>query len=252
MAKSMRFSLWLVGFALLLAQPTLAQVPAHIAAAVAASNRSETDRLRDEGRQPAEIMTFYGVEPGDRVAELMAGAGYYVTLLSNAVGETGKVYALNNAWMNNNYARRGSNPLRERIETQGLSNVEEVAAELEDPGFESGSLDAVFMVLFYHDTYWLETDREAMNQAVLDALKPGGVYAIVDHAAERGSGARDVQTLHRVDAVTVRDEIVAAGFELAAESDLLRHDADDRSKMVFAQGLRGFTDRFVYKFIKPE
>ena len=230
---------------LFFASAAFAQLPSHISDAVASANRPDADRLRDEGRKPAEIMAFFGVKPGDTVAELMAGSGYYVSLLSNAVGENGKVYALNNAWMNERFARRGSSPLTERIDTGVLTNVEEVAAELEAPGFPPNSLDAVFMVLFYHDTYWLETDRAAMNQAILAALKPGGVYGIVDHAAQMGSGDRDVQTLHRVDETIVRDEIISAGFELAAESDLLRHEADDLSRMVFAQGLRGFTDRFV-------
>ena len=240
------------GCALFLSFPVLAQLPEHIIDAVNAENRPEADRLRDQGRKPGEIMAFFGVEPGDTVAELMAASGYYISLLSNAVGEDGKVYALNDAWMNERFSRRGSSPLTERIEVGGLSNVEEVAAELEEPGFEPESLDAVFMVLFYHDTYWLETDRQAMNKAVFNALKPGGVYAIVDHAAQSGSGMRDVQTLHRVDEALVEEELTAAGFELVAVSDVLRNNTDDLSRMVFAQGLRGFTDRFVYKFVKPE
>jgi len=113
------------------------------------------------------------------------------------------------------------------------------------------SADAMLMILFYHDTYWQEIDRRAMNRAVFDALKPGGLYGIVDHHAEAGSGSRDVKSLHRVDAELVKREILAAGFEFDAESDGLRHPEDDRSANVFDAGIRGRTDRFVFRFRKP-
>jgi predicted methyltransferase len=90
-----------------------------------------------------------------------------------------------------------------------------------------------------------------MNRAVFESLVPGGVYGVIDHFAEDGSGARDVKTLHRVDAQLVKKEILAAGFELEAESELLRHPEDDRTKNVFDEDIRGKTDRFIYRFRKP-
>jgi predicted methyltransferase len=108
------------------------------------------------------------------------------------------------------------------------------------------------MVLFYHDTYWQGVDRQAMLAGIMQALKPGGIFALIDHSAEPGSKDRDVKTLHRVDEALVREEVLAAGFELVAESDLLRHPEDDRTINVFDAALRGKTDRFVYKFRKPE
>ena len=90
-----------------------------------------------------------------------------------------------------------------------------------------------------------------MNQQIFDALAPGGSFVIVDHHAEAGSGSRDVKTVHRVDADLVRSEVLAAGFEFAAQSDLLKHPEDDRSRNVFEAGTRGKTDRFIFIFRKP-
>jgi predicted methyltransferase len=91
-----------------------------------------------------------------------------------------------------------------------------------------------------------------MNAAILAALEPGGTFGVIDHHAEAGSGARDADKLHRGDAEQIKAEILAAGFEWVGESAVLRHPEDDRTQGVFADGLRGKTDRFVYRFRKPE
>jgi predicted methyltransferase len=218
-----------------------------IRASVAAAGRPEDDRARDEARRPDAILRFFEIAPGQRVAELMTGRGYYAELLSRVVGEEGVVIAQNNAFVVERFADAA---LKERFANPELANVQRVDAELEAPGLP-GDLDAVLMILFYHDTYWQETDRPAMNRAVFEALKFGGVYGVVDHHAEAGSGDRDVKSLHRVDAELVKSEILAAGFVLDAESDVLRHPEDDRSANVFDEGIRGKTDRFVYRFRKP-
>ena len=89
-----------------------------------------------------------------------------------------------------------------------------------------------------------------MNKQIFDALKPGGIYGVIDHHAEAGSGVRDVKSLHRIDAEVVKREVLAAGFELSEESDLLRHPQDGRAINVFDDAIRGKTDRFIYKFIR--
>jgi predicted methyltransferase len=116
------------------------------------------------------------------------------------------------------------------------------------------NLDAVICVLNYHDFVWLNVDRDKMNAAVFAALKPGGVYAIVDHSAAAGSGIRDVQTLHRIDEDTVKQEITKAGFTVDAESDLLRNASDPRdwnASPKDAGAKRGTSDRFTLRFVKP-
>ncbi len=220
-----------------------------IAAAVAHPDRPAADRDRDADRKPAEVVRFFGVEPGMKVADLMTGFGYYAEIFARVVGPTGTVYAQNNKFVVERFADK---PLGERLARLGLDYVVRLDRELEDPGLPEGELDVAVLVLFYHDTYWQKTDRAAMNKAIYAALKPGGVFGVVDHHAAAGSKDRDVQTLHRVDAEMVKAEILAAGFVLDAESDVLRRPEDDRTKNVFDKTIRGKTDRFVYRFRKPQ
>ena len=217
-----------------------------IADAVTAAGRPAEDRVRDGDRKPDAILRFFEIAPEQRVAELMTGRGYYADLLSRVIGPKGVVLAQNNAFVVKRFA---DEPLKERLANPELANVVRVDAELEDPGLPS-ELDAVLMILFYHDTYWQEVDRRAMNRAVFEALKLGGIFGVVDHHAEARSGSRDVKSLHRVDAEIVKGEILEAGFVLDAESDVLRHPKDDRTANVFDAGIRGKTDRFVYRFRK--
>jgi predicted methyltransferase len=141
--------------------------------------------------------------------------------------------------------------LEKRLGQPALKHCERLNSELDELNLPEGELDAVVIVLFYHDTYWQKTDRKKMNAQILKSLKPGGVYGVIDHHAEAGSKDRDVNTTHRVDASIVKEEILAAGFTLEAESDVLSHPEDDRTKNVFDPTIRGNTDRFVYKFRKP-
>lgn len=226
-------------------------IPESIKAAVAHPDRPEADSKRDADRKPAEVLAFFGIEPGMKVADLIAGGGYYSDILCRAVGSEGKVWIQNNAMVLGRFGKSINPALKARLDQPALAHCVRLDAELDALELPRGELDAVIMVLFYHDTYWQKTDREKMNASILRALKPGGIYGIVDHHAEADSKDRDVNTTHRVDAEIVKDEIVAAGFELEAESDVLHHPEDDRTKNVFVPDIRGKTDRFVYKFKKP-
>lgn len=221
---------------------------AHLVQAVSASTRPAADRARDADRLPAEVLDFIGIQPGMMVADLMCSRGFYTEILSQAVGPDGLVYAHNNPWIIRQFA---GGPLTERLERMRAENVERVDLELGKP--LPGNLDAAILVRFYHDFYWLETDRAAFNKSVFDALAPGGVFGVLDHHAEKGSGARDVQTLHRVDRDMVVKEILAAGFVLEAESNLLRDTEDTRDWNIFADNAarRDKTDRFLLRFRKP-
>jgi len=225
-------------------------MPQSIEAAVADETRPEEDRLLDVNRHPAEVLLFAGIEHGWRVADLTAGAGYYTRVLSTAVGQEGHVYSHNPSWVAERYpdtdeALAGVAEERENV-THVVAPIEDFAADIEAP------LDAVMMVLFYHDTAWDETDRAAMNAAIYDALRPGGVYLVIDHHAPEGSGLEHVETTHRIDAAVVREEVEAAGFELDAQSDMLANPDDPRDISVFDEEVRRMTDRFVYRFRKPE
>lgn len=231
------------------AKPESAEpIPAHLTAAVASADRPAEDRERDADRKPAEVMAFFGIEPGMTVAELMAGRGYYSELLTRAVGASGVVYVHNTPFVLKRFAEK---PIAERLARPGLENARRWDRELESLELPAGKLDAVLLILFYHDTFWQKVDRAAMLAGVRAALEPGGVFGVIDHHAAVGAGTSAVKTLHRIEADVVKREVLAAGFELAAESELLRHPEDDRTANVFDDAIRGKTDRFIYKFVKP-
>jgi predicted methyltransferase len=221
-------------------------------AAVSAPDRSESDRHLDAGRKPAQMLEFFRIAPGMHVAELAAGGGYTAELLARAVGPTGKVYGQNTKWILERFAEK---PWSERLAKPVMKNVVRVDREFEDPlPPEAHDLDAVFCVLFYHDFFWLNADRDKVNRAVFKALKPGGVYAIVDHSGRAGTEGTEAKTLHRVEEKVVRAEIEKAGFRLRGEGTFLRNASDTRdwnaSPMAAAEK-RGTSDRFVLAFEKP-
>ena len=219
---------------------------------VAAADREQADRKLDVGRHPAELLAFLKLPAGARVAEISAGTGYTTELLARAVGPTGIVYGQNNAFVIEKFAAAG---WAERLAKPINKNVVRVDRELDAPlPSDATNLDSVVIVLFYHDTVWMKTDRAKMNRAIFDALRPGGSYVVVDHATAPGRGIADVSSLHRIDEQTVRSEITAAGFEVAAEASFLRNATDQHDWNASpgqAGEKRGSSDRFVLKFVKP-
>jgi predicted methyltransferase len=227
-------------------------IPAAIQAAVDAPDRDAADRALDAGRQPARTLAFFGIRPGMRVAELGAGGGYTTELLVRVVGPQGRVYGQNSPFL---LARVAEQPWTARLAKPLMKNVVRLDRDFDDPfPADLHNLDAVLIVLLYHDTVWMKVDRARMNRAVFAALAPGGVYGIVDHSAKPGTGLSVAESLHRIDEATVRSEIEAAGFQLAAQGDFLRNpdDARDWSPSPRAAGeRRGTSDRFVLSFVKP-
>ena len=222
-------------------------------AIVKAPDRTEEDRAIDEGRHPAALLEFAGVGPGMKVAELMAGAGYTIELLARAVGPTGVVYGENPQLVRERFVEKR---WTDRLARPVNAKVVRLDRELDDPfPPEVTDLDAVVSNIIYHDAVWLKTDRAKMNAAVFKALKPGGVYVVLDSSAKAGTGVNDAQTLHRIDEQVVRDEVLAAGFQLAAESNVWRNPEDPRdwnSSPGAAGERRGTSDRFALKFVKPK
>jgi len=221
-------------------------------AVVGAPDRSPDDRALDAGRHPEQLLAFVGARPGMRVAELGAGLGYTTELLARAVGPTGVVYAQNNRFILEKFAEK---PWSARLTKPVMKPVVRVDREFDDPLPPAArNLDAVVNVLLYHDTVWMQTDRHKMNRAVYAALKPGGIYVIVDHSGRPGTGTSETQTLHRIEERVVREEIEAAGFKLVGDADFLRNPADPRDwndSPRAAGERRGTSDRFVLKFAKP-
>jgi predicted methyltransferase len=225
--------------------------PLSLAERLANADRPEGDVELDAMRHPAEILAFAGLEPGWRVADLGAGGGYYSRVLSAAVGAEGHVYSQNYDWIVERYPNVVN--AMDALEA-GHSNVTAHVTTDTAPldGMET-PLDAVFIVLLYHDVVLEEgEDLAAMNQAIYDGLRPGGVYVIIDHAARDGSGLEDLESLHRIDEAFVRQQVEAAGFELQGEADILANADDDRTLNVFDPSIRRQTDRFVLVYRKPE
>lgn len=223
-----------------------------IRAIAAAPDRSQEDKDLDHGRLPAELLAFFNVSPGMKVAEIAAAGGYTAELLARAVGPTGVVYGQNSKFILDRFAQK---PWSERLGKAVMKNVVRVDREFDDPlPPEAKDLDAVFVVLFYHDMFWLDVDRAKMNQAIFRALKPGGVFAVVDHSGRAGTGHSEAKTLHRIEEKLVRKEIQKAGFKLVAEAKFLRNPGDAmdwNASPGAAAARRGSTDRFVLKFVRP-
>jgi predicted methyltransferase len=231
---------------------TTVEVPPAIRAIVDAPDRDPDDKKLDAGRRPGELLAFAGIKPGMKVADLAAGGGYTTELLARAVGPTGVVYSQNNPLIAQKFAEK---PWAARLAKPVNKNVVKVTREFDDPlPPEAKDLDAVVMVLFYHDTFWMKTDQAKMNAAIFRSLKPGGAFIVVDHSARPGTGTTEVQTLHRIDETIVKQQVPQAGFKLAAEADFLRAPDDKRdwnANPSAAGERRGTSDRFVLKFVKP-
>ena len=227
-------------------------IPAYVRAAVDADDRSPDDKALDAGRKPDQMLAFFGIKPGMKVAEIGAGGGYTTELLSRVVGPTGEVFGQNSPFVLEKFANV---PWSARLSKPILRNVVRADREFDDPlPADATDLDAVLIVLIYHDTVWLGADREKMNKAVFAALKHGGVYGVVDHSAAPGSGLSGVKTVHRIDEKTLTEEVEHAGFQLAEEGSFLRNPSDTRDwndSPKEAGARRGTSDRFVLKFTKP-
>jgi predicted methyltransferase len=229
------------------------KIPAYISAAVADPGRPDEDKQRDANRKPAETVQFAGIKPGDKVVELVPGHGYFTRIFSKVVGPKGHVYAL-------------SPPRRPNAAPDSPDPVAATTAIAADPAYSNVSVqagplvsltvsepaDVVFTAQNYHDVHNVPNiDIAAFNKSVFNALKPGGVYIVLDHAAAPGSGARDTSTLHRIDPAAVKAEALAAGFVLAGQSKVLENPQDAHTAAVFDPSIRGRTDQFIFKFRKP-
>jgi len=225
-----------------------------VAAAVADASRPAADSARDADRKPAETLAFAGVKPGDKVADYAAGGGYFTRLFADVVGPAGHVYAAvpSSLLIYPNIVKGIS-----EIQTYAVPhpNVTVVFASALEALKYPEPLDLFWISQNYHDlhdSFMGPVDLAAFNRAVYAALKPGGLYLVLDHVAAAGSPADVTDTLHRIEPSTVHREVEAAGFKFAGESTILANPADPHTATVFDKSIRGRTDQFIYKFRKPE
>jgi len=229
-------------------------IPKSIADAVADPARPQADRDRDADRKPAECIAFAGLKPGQRIADLIPGGGYFTRIFSGVVGPKGEVFAV-------------APPKRPDAPPDRPEPAAATRAIAADPHYANVTvsvekltelklpekLDMVWTSLNYHDVHNVkDIDVGAFNKAVFESLKPGGIYIVIDHATAKGAGFTATSTLHRSDPDAVKTEVMAAGFEFVGSSDVIANPADDHVARVFEQGMHDKTDRYAFKFRKPK
>jgi len=234
---------------LVFAAPLLAGTQA-IESAVSSPSRSDANKALDESRQPAAVLEFAGIEEGAVVADFMAGGGYFTELIADVVGKNGKVYGLNPAGFHD--------PAAWEALTKAHPNALPIPTDPRAMVVAPGSVDTIFTHLVFHDLYWESEqfkfprlDVEMMLGNWYAGVKPGGSVIVIDHVGPAGDPREVTANLHRIDPARIIADMAKAGFELEAQSDILRTSDDDHSKNVFDPAVRGKTDRVVMKFRKP-
>ena len=252
MRRFLKLAAGLTGAAVVTAAVAAPSIPAYVTAAVADANRPDADKQRDAARKPAETIAFSGMKPGWVIADFIPGTGYYDRIFSGVVGPKGHVYGFYPAELKSiaktPLPPNGAKPFDK------FDNVTTLLAPANDFAAPA-PLDLVWISDNYHDLhdpFFAPADLAKVNAAVFKALKPGGIYLVLDHAAPAGSGLADTNTLHRIDEASVKSEVEAAGFQLVSASDILKNPADDHSTKIFDPSIRGHTDQFILKFRKPK
>ncbi|MCP3730088.1 methyltransferase [Sphingomonas sp. MG17] len=221
-----------------------------ITAALADASRPADQKARDAARKPGEILAFAGIKPGQKVGDFVMGGGYWTRILSPLVGPKGKVYAYQPAEFIKFRAAYGD---EQKAAVAGLSNAVPISDGFAQFAFPE-PLDAIVTVQNYHDLYLAAFPKgagEAITNKLYNSLKPGGVLLVVDHVANADPENKAPNAIHRIDPEVARRLIEQAGFRYAGKLDLLRNPADPRTASVFDASIRGKTDQFVFKFVKP-
>lgn len=239
--------------ALLPAAALAATDPALIRAAIAAPDRPAADLERDPNSRPDAVLALADIGPGDVVADLFAGAGYYSELLAHIVGPGGRVYVHENAA----YMGFVGEKIENRLADGRLPETVLLRTEIPDLQLPEHGLDLALMVLSWHDLYWVaddwpKVDIDGFLAQLARALKPDGVLVIVDHAADPGVGADEVDPKHRISRDFVVSTLQDHGWQLTGSSKVLRNPDDDHSLTVFDPEIRHHTDRFILRFAPPQ
>jgi predicted methyltransferase len=252
----MRLSIPLIATAVALSLTALAApaaapaTPAYVTAALNDPARKD-DSANDERRHAADIVTFAGVKPGDSVLELVPGRGYWTRIFSGVVGTKGHVYTV---WPHgmDQYAAKSIANWQDLVKKPPYTNVS-ILQQADDALSAPQPVDVVFTAQNYHDyhdKFMGPVDMGKFDKEVFDALKPGGVFVVIDHVANAGDAGATEDT-HRIDPEVVKKEVLAAGFVLDGTSDALKNPADDHKAAVFDKAIQGHTDQFIFRFKKP-
>ena len=224
-----------------------ADVPAYVTAAVADATRPADDRTADAIRDPADTLAFAGVKPGMVVGELYPCGGYFSRMLSDVVGPAGKVYGIETSrW-------KDCAAATQKVIDEGHKNFSFTVNAFGEFTLPQ-KVDLFWITQNYHDLHIKEygdVDMAAFNKRVFDSLKPGGVYFVVDHQAAAALDDAAIAKVHRIWKAQLIAEAEAAGFKLAGEGTFLNRTSDDHTKSIFDPSVRGHTDQYALKFVKP-
>ena len=219
--------------------------------AMADQRRPAEDVALDAQRRGDAVLELADIQPGWKVADIMQGAGYFTRLFVAKAGPSGKVYA----WSPDEFMRTKPALYGDSLDILSKAYPQEIVtlrSAFSDLAFPE-PLDMVFTSQNYHDLHQRKFPAELadqMNAKVFNALKPGGIYVVIDHVANPDT-ANAPDTVHRIDPAVLRREIEGAGFRFDGEHDALRKPADDHTVMAMRPEIRGKTDQVIYKFRKP-
>ena len=248
----MKSNLLLVAAAAIALTTGMAQAApsAAVTAAVADKGRPEADTKRDADRKPAEMMEFAGVKPGSKVADFIPGGGYFPRIFSKTVGPKGKVYAVTNPAPANAATPPAIFGIAADPQYGNITVSQTGVASFALPE----QVDVFWTAQNYHDLFARSrnVDIAKVDKLIFDAIKPGGVFIVLDHAAAPGTPIDPDDKLHRIDPAHVKAQLISSGFKFEGESTVLRNPNDDHTKGVFDPAVRGKTDQFIYKFRKPK
>jgi predicted methyltransferase len=219
-----------------------------IARAVADPARPAGYRAADPLRKPAETLAFAGVRPGMTVGEFYPAGGYFTRMLSDVIGPSGHIYAIENAGWNDSVKDDRAMLAEGKWKNVSLDVQPFGTVKFPKP------LDVAWITQNYHDLKipkYGPVDTVAFDRAVYKALKPGGIYIVIDHQGAPNLTAADIAKMHRINRDVVVREVTSAGFRLVGEGKFLRRAGDNHTKPIFDPSVRGHTDQYALKFMKP-
>lgn len=232
------------------------EIPANIQAGVDNPARTEANRERDADRKPGKVLAFFGVEEGMTVVDLASGGGYFTEIFAGAVGSSGQVRAQNRAGERFEGRRAALEEQYARFDNITI-DVTEAGAALP---YEDNSVDMVLLSLIIHHLHFDAESGETMPESsaaiyadVRRVLKPGGVFAVIEHKAPDGTTREQSDAWHRISEDVMAADVTSAGFVLDGSNDEIHNNpGDDLKNVWFDTGLRGKTTRLVHRYKSPD